>query len=122
LEQYVNDQPYVASSFLSVAIAQVFGSALNGHSKDCPTLAETPIPLHAKLTALPYRGGEFLLHKLFEPLRYARAVQSSPLDEHFPEWGQSRYLTVTFTATCRLSELLSHLHVLIPVLDDDKHY
>ena len=44
LEQYVNDRPYVASSFLSVAIAQVFGSALNGHSKDRPALAETPIP------------------------------------------------------------------------------
>lgn len=122
LEQYVNDRPYVSSSFLSVAIAQVFGTALNGHSKDRPTLAETPIPLHAKLTALPCRGGEFLLRKLFEPLGYTLTVQSTPLDEHFPEWGDSCYLTVTFTATCRLSELLSHLYVLIPVLDDDKHY
>jgi len=34
LEQYVNDRPYVASSFLSVAIAQVFGSALQGRSKE----------------------------------------------------------------------------------------
>lgn len=30
LGQYVNDRPYAASSFLSVAIAQVFGSALQG--------------------------------------------------------------------------------------------
>src|SRR5438105_8399009 len=36
LEQYVNDRPYVASSFLSVAIAEVFGSALAGRSRDRP--------------------------------------------------------------------------------------
>src|SRR5690242_5325296 len=28
LDQYVNDRPYVASSFLSVAIGEVYGSAL----------------------------------------------------------------------------------------------
>src|SRR5256886_12246731 len=34
LKEYVNDRPYVASSFLSVAIAKVFGSAMGGRSKD----------------------------------------------------------------------------------------
>jgi RNA repair, ligase-Pnkp-associating, region of Hen1 len=29
---------------------------------------------------------------------------------------------VTLEATCRLSDLLTHLYVLVPVLDDDKHY
>src|ERR1700722_20384602 len=41
LEQYVNDRPYAASSFLSVAIAQVYGSALNGKCKERPELADT---------------------------------------------------------------------------------
>src|SRR5918995_335399 len=53
LEQYVNDRPYVASSFLSVAIAQVFGSALSGASKERPDLAKTPIPLSARLAVVP---------------------------------------------------------------------
>src|SRR6266513_5595642 len=53
LEQYVNDRPYVASSFMSVAIAQVFGSALAGRSKDRPDLAGTPLPLTARLAVLP---------------------------------------------------------------------
>ena len=39
LTQYVNDRPYVASSFLSVAISEVFGTALGGRSKDRPELA-----------------------------------------------------------------------------------
>ena len=122
LEQYVNDRPYVASSFLSVAIAQVFGTALGGRSKDRPELAETPIPLEAKITALPCRGGEGLLHKLFEPLGYTLTAERYPLDPAFPAWGESAYYTVTLTQTVRLSDLLAHLYVLIPVLDDDKHY
>jgi len=122
LQQYVNDRPYVASSFFSVAIAQVLGSALNGRSKDREELANTAIPLQAKLTTIPCRGGEGLLRRLFEPLGYTITTQGAVLDEKFTEWGTSRYFTMSLQATCRLQDLLSHLYVLIPVLDDDKHY
>ncbi|MBD2354247.1 3' terminal RNA ribose 2'-O-methyltransferase Hen1 [Tolypothrix sp. FACHB-123] len=122
LEQYVSDRPYVASSFLSVAIAQVFSTALAGRCKDKPELAQTPIPLVAKISVLPCRGGESFLRLLFEPLGYTVSAQSYPLDEEFPDWGQSQYFTVELQHTITLSDLLSHLYVLIPVLDDDKHY
>jgi len=122
LEQYVNDRPYVASSFLSVAISRVFGTAMNGSSKERPELAQTAIPLEATLQVVPCRGGEPLLRKLFEPLGYTVTAESHPLDTQFPEWGESAYYTVNLSATCRLSDLLSHLYVLIPVLDDEKHY
>jgi 3' terminal RNA ribose 2'-O-methyltransferase Hen1 len=122
VEQYVTDRPYVASSFLSVALAQVYTSALNGQSRDRPALAETALPLAAGLAVVPCRGGEAVLRRLFEPLGYAVAAEAHPLDERFPEWGTSAYLTVTLAATLRLSELLTHLYVLIPVLDAEKHY
>ena len=122
LEPYVNDRPYVASSFLSVAIADVFGTALNGHSAARKELAETKIPLRAKLTTLPCRGGEGLLKRLFEPLGYNVTAEAHALDEKYFDWGKSAYYTVTLEATCRLSDLLTHLYVLVPVLDDDKHY
>ena len=122
LEQYVNDRPYVASSFLSVAIAQVFGTALAGKCKDRPELAETAMPLQTKLSVVPCRGGEDILRRLFEPLGHKVSAQRLPLDENFPEWGESAYFTVELESNIRLSELLSHLYVLIPVLDDDKHY
>jgi 3' terminal RNA ribose 2'-O-methyltransferase Hen1 len=122
LQQYVNDRPYVASSFLSVALANVYGSALNGRCPDRPQLVDTAIPLQATLTALPVRGGEAFFRRLFEPLGYTISAKRYILDEKFPEWGQSRYYTVTLTNTLRLRELLTHLYVLIPVLDDDKHY
>ena len=122
LAQYVSDRPYVASSFLSVAIARVFGTALSGRCKERPQLAETEIPLKAKLSILPCRGGEKLLRRLFEPLGYTVEAEQHILNAQFPDWGQSRYFTVTLENTCRLSELLTHLYILMPVLDDEKHY
>jgi 3' terminal RNA ribose 2'-O-methyltransferase Hen1 len=126
LEQYVNDRPYVGSSFLSVAIAQVYGSALGGRSKERAAVAEEKLPLVAKIAVLPCRGrgggGELFLRKLFEPLGYRVTTEAHGLDEKFPEWGNSRYYTVTLEGTVRLQDLLSHVYVLIPVMDDDKHY
>jgi 3' terminal RNA ribose 2'-O-methyltransferase Hen1 len=121
-DQYVNDRPYAASSFLSVAIAQVYGSALNAKSKDRPELVEMRLPLTARIAALPCRGGEGFLRRLFEPLGYTVTTTHHPLDTQFPEWGPGPYYTVELSASCRLYELLSHLYVLIPVLDDEKHY
>ncbi len=122
LEQYVNDRPYVASSFLSVALAKVFSTALSGRCKDRPELAETAIPLTVSLSVLPCRGGEKFLRQMFEPLGYQVAAKPLILDEQFPEWGASPYFAVELQNTIRLADLLSHLYVLIPVLDDDKHY
>ncbi|MDE0634630.1 MAG: 3' terminal RNA ribose 2'-O-methyltransferase Hen1 [Candidatus Poribacteria bacterium] len=122
LAEYVNDRPYAASSFMSVAIARVFRSALSGQSKERPELADTPIPLSAKLPTLPCRGGEKFLRRLFEPLGYTLNAERHILDAQYPDWGESRYFTVTLDTTCRLRELLTHLYVLIPVLDDEKHY
>jgi 3' terminal RNA ribose 2'-O-methyltransferase Hen1 len=122
LEEYVNDRPYAASSFLSVAIARTFGTAMTGKCKERQELADTPLPLEARIAVLPCRGGEGLLRRLFEPLGYEVMATRHALDEEFPEWGESPYFTVTLKATLRLSDLLTHLYVLIPVLDDDKHY
>ncbi len=122
LAQYVNDRPYVASSFLSVALSQVYGSALSGRSKERPELVEQELPFEATLAVLPCRGGEGFLRRLFEPLGYGVTAQGHPLDEQFPAWGQSRYFTVTLRATTPLQRLLTHLYVLVPVLDDEKHY
>ncbi len=122
LDQYVNYRPYVASSIISVAIAQVFSSALAGRSKDQPELTQTPIPLIAKLSILPCKGGEAFLRQLFEPLGYTVTTRGYALDEQFPDWGESPYFSVELQGTVRLQDLLSHLYVLIPVLDDEKHY
>jgi 3' terminal RNA ribose 2'-O-methyltransferase Hen1 len=122
LAQYVNDRPYTASSFMSVAISQVFGSALQGRCKDRPELVGTAIPLTARIDVLPVRGGERFLRAVFEPLGYEVQAVRFPLDERFPDWGESPYFSVTVVKTTTLAELLTHLYVLIPVFDGKKHY
>ncbi len=122
LQAYVNDRPYVASSFLSHAIANVYGSALNGTCKDRPELLTVEMPFEVKISALPSRGGEKLIRTLFEPLGYQIEAERFVLDESFPDWGNSRYFKLTLRNTLVLQDLLSHLFILIPVLDGQKHY
>ena len=122
LDHYVNDRPYAASSFLSVAMARTLRDAMAGRAPEREELAETAIPLELTVTPLPCRGGDEVLRKLFEPLDYTVEIESTPLDEAHPEWGMSDYKTVTLTGTHKLSDALTHLYVLIPVLDNTKHY
>lgn len=122
LAQYVNDRPYVASSFLSVAMASIFSSAMKGTSRDRPELAATAIPLEVTVSAVACRGGDRFVRELFEPLGHEVDVERLPLDPRFPAWGDSRLARLRLRSTCRLADMLTHLYVLLPVLDDEKHY
>lgn len=122
LAEYVNDRPYVASSFLSVALVNVYKSAMAGTCKGYEDLAGSAIPLEASLPVVPARGGEALARRLFEPLGYEVAVTPIALDPNFPDWGEGRHIGLRLAGELRLADLLNHLYVLLPVLDDDKHY
>ncbi|MGV4981495.1 3' terminal RNA ribose 2'-O-methyltransferase Hen1 [Streptomyces sp. NRAIS4] len=123
LAQYVNDRPYAASSLLAVALSGVFSSALRGVCTARPERAATPLPLHIEVPALPARGGPDLVRRLFEPLGWTVSADPVPLDTEFPQWGDSRYVRLVLEAeTLTLAEALRHLYVLLPVLDDAKHY
>ncbi|MEV3997608.1 3' terminal RNA ribose 2'-O-methyltransferase Hen1 [Streptomyces halstedii] len=123
LAQYVNDRPYAASSLLSVAMAAVFGSALNGVCRAMPDRAGEALPLRIEVPALPARGGTELVRELFGPLGWTRVeAVAVPLDERFPQWGDSRYVRLVLEGEMRLAHALRQLYVLLPVLDDAKHY
>ncbi|QDH10949.1 3' terminal RNA ribose 2'-O-methyltransferase Hen1 [Nocardioides dongxiaopingii] len=122
LGQYVNDRPYAASSLLGVAVADVFSTARAGRCAARQELADSPIPLEVRIPVLPCRGGPDIAHRLFEPLGWAVTAVPVPLDPAFPEWGDSRYVDLTITGHLRLADALSQLHVLLPVLDEAKHY
>ncbi|MGW5103810.1 3' terminal RNA ribose 2'-O-methyltransferase Hen1 [Streptomyces sp. NPDC004100] len=123
LAQYVNDRPYAASSLLAVALSSVFSSAMRGVCKARPERAAAPLPLRVEVPALPARGGPELVRRLFEPLGWTVGVEPVALDVKFPEWGDSRYVRLVLESdTLTLAEALRHLYVLLPVLDDAKHY
>src|SRR5271163_4058467 len=86
LEDYVNDRPYVSSSYMTVAMGRIFGTALAANCQKRPELVETKLTLSATVEVVPARGGAEVLHKLFAPLGYAVEAAAIPLDEKFPEW------------------------------------
>ncbi|OEJ24546.1 3' terminal RNA ribose 2'-O-methyltransferase Hen1 [Streptomyces agglomeratus] len=123
LAQYVNDRPYAASSLLAVALSTVFKSALQGVCNARPERAAAPLPLRVEVPALPARGGAELVTKLFAPLGWTTVrAEPVPLDEQFPQWGDSRYVQLVLEGELRLADALRQLYVLLPVLDDAKHY
>ncbi|AVQ11487.1 Uncharacterized protein XB16_1155 [Leptospira santarosai] len=123
LGNYVNDRPYVASSFLSAALVKAFSTAMNGKCKEKPELVEEKIPFEILISSIPVpKGGEILIRKFFEPLGYEIELSRLILDKKFPEWGESRYYNLKMKNTITTKNLLSHLYVLIPALDNNKHY
>lgn len=123
LGQYVNDRPYVASSFMSSALSKAFSSAMNGSCKQRPELVDQAIPLEVSLSGLvAEKGGEQLIRQLFEPLGYEVELEQEILDVKFPNWGASPYFKLKLKHQLPLKDLLTQLYVLIPVLDNDKHY
>jgi 3' terminal RNA ribose 2'-O-methyltransferase Hen1 len=122
LGQYVNDRPYAASSLLAVAIGRTLKSAMQGRCREKPELAATAIPVEIGLPAVPCRGGADLAVRLFTPLGWQVEAAPIPLDEHHPAWGASPYVRLRLTGTLRLADALTHLYVLLPVLDGAKHY
>jgi len=122
LGQYVNDRPYAASSLLAVALGKAFASARRGVSKERPELVDRALPLEIGIPALSCRGGTEMAQRFFGPLGWDVDARPLPLDEAFPEWGDSRYLDLRLTGTLRLSDAINHLYIGLPVLDDSKHY
>jgi 3' terminal RNA ribose 2'-O-methyltransferase Hen1 len=122
LAEYVNDRPYVASSLMSVAIVSVFKSAMAGTCRGHEELAGSRIALEAWLPVVPAEDGDCFVRRLFEPLGYVVEVAPIGLDSEFPGWGDSRYVSLRLSGDVRLVDLLNHLYVLLPVLDDEKHY
>jgi 3' terminal RNA ribose 2'-O-methyltransferase Hen1 len=122
LAQYVNDRPYAASSLLAVALGKAFSSARRGVSKERPDLVDVALPLEVHVPALSCRGGPDMARRFFEPLGWRVDATAVPLDETFPEWGESRYVDLRLTGELRVADALNHLYVALPVLDDAKHY
>ena len=122
LGQYVNDRPYAASSLLAVALGKLFRTAMNGRCDARPELAASAIPLEIHIPALPCRGGSALAERFFAPLGWSVDARPVPLDPEIPEWGDSRYVDLRLEGELRLADALNHLYVLLPVLDDAKHY
>ncbi|MDR1118725.1 MAG: 3' terminal RNA ribose 2'-O-methyltransferase Hen1 [Bifidobacteriaceae bacterium] len=113
LAHHINDRAYAASSLLAVAMGRVFRSALAGSDpEDRPGAAARARDLVIHLPSARSRGGVSLVRDLFEPLGWdVRASESVPT-----------CVDLTLRGNMTLSRALSQLYVLLPVLDNSKHY
>ena len=88
-----------------------------------PELADRPIPLEIALPVLPCRGGAELAAPA---LRAARLDGRGRADRRSTSASRSGATRATSgsgcTGTVRLADALNQLYVLLPVLDDAKHY
>ncbi|MDR0889670.1 MAG: 3' terminal RNA ribose 2'-O-methyltransferase Hen1 [Oscillospiraceae bacterium] len=122
LFDYVNDRPYVSSSFMSTAISKAFGTAMSGRADEHQALSDSTLDLTAVISMLPCVGEKEKLSAVFAPLGYEVQYDAALSDEKFPAWGESRYVNLTLHGKVRLRDLLRHIFVLIPVFDRQKHY
>lgn len=125
LDQYVNDRPYVASSLTSVALKTAFSTALAGRSATSTSKAERLTERMRWVVTLPAvacEAGDELIQRIFAPLGYSVTAERLPLDTHFPTWGMANLYRVMLDGEQTVQDVLSHLYVLMPVLDNSKHY
>lgn len=116
LDQYVNDRPYVANSFLSVALVRSFGQSLAGKSKERQALADRALPFDARVVPVAVAGGAEIVRDVFAPLGYE--VEVDVVDAS----GSRDIVDLRLKGEVRLAALLNHLYVLVPVLDNAKHW
>ncbi|QII02340.1 3' terminal RNA ribose 2'-O-methyltransferase Hen1 [Rhodococcoides fascians A21d2] len=116
------DDKSPAASGLAVALSRLFKQALTGVCATRPELVSVAIDLTMSMPAAPSRGATDLTSRLFGPLGWNVEATPIPLDPTQPEWGNSEYVDLVLTGTFTLSAALRHLYVLLPVLDDAKHY
>lgn len=111
-----------AASGLAVALSRLFKQTLAGVCTGKPELVSAALDLTMSMPAAPSRGGTDLADRLFGPLGWTVDATPIALDPTQPEWGDSEYVDLVLTGTFTLSAALRHLYVLLPVLDDAKHY
>jgi len=105
LAQYVNDRPYVASSFMSVALAKAFSTAMNGTCKNKPKLVNENMDFEVEVSVLHSPlGGENLIKRLFEPLGYEIEIKKYLLDEKFKDWGEAKHYTLKLKHNIKLKD------------------
>jgi 3' terminal RNA ribose 2'-O-methyltransferase Hen1 len=99
-----------------VALGRCYGQSMSGRSKERQALADRALCFEARVVPVAASGGPEVIVALFEPLGYA--VTAEPLDET----GQRGLYDLRLSADIRLRDPLNHLYVLVPVLDDAKHW
>ena len=123
ITQYINDREFVVSSIFCAYIRSALGTALNGRPKEdyldwAKHAFQLTISFGPVATDLP----DAAIKQLFEPLGYQIEIERGQAAYHFQLKEKSSARFINLQGTLTVQNALRHLFVLIPVLDNYRHY
>ncbi|WP_310831561.1 3' terminal RNA ribose 2'-O-methyltransferase Hen1 [Paenibacillus pedocola] len=123
ITQYINDREFVTSSLFCSYIRPALGTALNGKPKEAymPWVGK---PLKLELTFGPVASNlpDRTLEELFTALGYEVQLERGDAEYSFALKTRSSARYIKLAGEQTLQTALQQLFVLIPALDDYKHY
>ncbi|WP_078410010.1 3' terminal RNA ribose 2'-O-methyltransferase Hen1 [Priestia abyssalis] len=123
ITQYINDREFVVSSLFCSYIRTALGTALNGKPKEeFIQWVDHHFEMEIGFGPVASRLSDQKIHELFEPLGYLVEIERGEADYSFnlKQKSSARYLKLKGRIT--VQQALRHLFILIPVLDNYKHY
>ncbi|MGE6488602.1 3' terminal RNA ribose 2'-O-methyltransferase Hen1 [Paenisporosarcina sp. NPDC076898] len=123
ITHYINDREFAVSSIFCSFIRSALGTALNGQPKEEHLMwVNHPFSFNFEFGPVVSSLSDEKLMNLFEPIGYEVTINRPEIEYSFPIKTKSsaRYLSIKGMKT--LQEGLRHLFVLIPVIDNYKHY
>jgi 3' terminal RNA ribose 2'-O-methyltransferase Hen1 len=123
ITHYINDREFAVSSIFCSFIRSALGTALNGQPKEEHLKwVNHPFSFNFEFGPVVSSLSDEKLMNLFEPIGYEVTINRPEIEYSFPIKTKSsaRYLSIKGMKT--LQEGLRHLFVLIPVIDNYKHY
>ncbi|MFF2588046.1 3' terminal RNA ribose 2'-O-methyltransferase Hen1 [Peribacillus butanolivorans] len=123
INHYINDREFAVSSIFCSLIRSALGTALNGQPKEEHTeWVNHPFSFQFEFGPVVSSLSDNQLKDLFEPIGYEVMITRPEIEYSFQikDKSSARYISLKGMKT--LQDGLRHLFVLIPVIDNYKHY
>lgn len=123
ITHYINDREFAASSIFLSFIRSALGTALNGQPKEeYAEWVEHPFAFSLEIGPVNSALSDLQIVKLFQPMGYEVKITRPDLQYSFRLKESSQVRMISLSGNQTLQHSLRHLFVLIPVIDDYKHY
>lgn len=123
ITQYINDREFVTSSLFCTYIRGSLGTALNGKPKEeYAEWVTHPFALELSFGPVASDLPDSVVEGLFAPLGYQVDIERGEADYSFQLKNRSTVRYVTLSGHQTVQYALRQLLLLIPVLDNYKHY
>ncbi|WP_075619063.1 3' terminal RNA ribose 2'-O-methyltransferase Hen1 [Paenisporosarcina indica] len=123
ITHYINDREFAVSSIFCSFIRSALGTALNGQPKEeYIDWVNHLFPFEFEFGPVVSTISDEVLNELFEPIGYQVTITRPEIDYSFQMKEKSSVSYISLKGTKTLQDGLRQLFILIPVIDNYKHY